>query len=162
MAHAGDLLTLAEHLAAPVPEVPEQAWLRRSISTAYYAVFHLLVQEAAQRWNGTPAARAGVERVFRHDQMKDTCRAVGKGSWKGWSVPPLDVPSVLRGVADSFIRLQEARHQADYDNEKRWTRADVAVLVGAARIAFRMWDEIRGTEVADEFLLSLLIGKKRE
>ena len=77
MAFADDLLTLAEHLTAPAATDPEQAWLRRSISTAYYALFHLLIGEAAQRWTGSPAARLGLERAFRHDPVKtvrDTSR----------------------------------------------------------------------------------------
>ena len=35
-----------------------QAALRRSVSTAYYALFHLLVTEAGQRWKETDAADA--------------------------------------------------------------------------------------------------------
>ena len=76
MAIADDLLTLASHLTTPAATDPEQAWLRRSISTAYYALFHLLVQEAAQRWTGSQASRLGLERTFKHDQMKDVSRVI--------------------------------------------------------------------------------------
>ena len=113
MAIADDLLTLAEHLTKPAAADPEQAWLRRSISTAYYALFHLLVGEAAQRWTGSPASRLGLERAFKHDQMKEVSRAVATGSWKGWSTPRLSVPGSLRDVANSLVKLQEARHQAE-------------------------------------------------
>ena len=162
MAIADDLLTLAEHLTKPSATDPEQAWLRRSISTAYYALFHLLVGEAAQRWRGSPESRLGLERAFKHDQMKEVNRAVVTGSWKGWSTPRLVAPPELLDFAELFGKLQEARHQADYSNEKSWTQADVAGMVVEARIAFQKWESISGSAVADEYLLSLLIGKKRE
>ena len=162
MAIADDLLTLASHLTTPAATDPEQAWFRRSISTAYYALFHLLVQEAAQRWNGSPTARLGLERTFKHDQMKEVSRAVSTGSWRGWSTPHLPVPYELRDVAKSFIGLQEARHQADYNNEKQWTQTEVAAKFSDARTAFQNWKRISGRPVDDEYLLSLTIGKKRE
>jgi hypothetical protein len=162
MAIADDLLTLAGHLTTPAATDPEQAWLRRSISTAYYAVFQLLVQEAAQRWTGSPASRLGLERTFKHDQMKEVSRVISTGSWKGWSTPQLPVPMELREIAKSFIGLQEARHRADYNNEKSWTQTEVAAKLGDARTAFQNWKKINGSPVADEYLLSLMIGKKRE
>ena len=112
MAIAQDLLDLADWLKAPGTTDPEQAWLRRSISTAYYAVFHLLVQEAASLWTGSPASRLGLERTFKHDQMKETSRVVSTGSWRGWNTPQLSVPPELMTVAKAFVGLQEARHQA--------------------------------------------------
>jgi hypothetical protein len=162
MAIADDLLTLAGQLSSPVPADPEQAWLRRSVSTAYYALFHLLIQEAAQRWTGSPASRLGLERTFKHDQMKEVSRVISTGSWKGWSIPQLAVPPELRDIAKSFIGLQEARHQADYNNEKQWTQTEVAAKLSDARTAFQNWKKINGSPVAHEYLLSLMIGKKRE
>lgn len=153
---------LARHLTSPGPTDPEQAWLRGSVSTAYYALFHLLTQETAQRWTGSQAARLGLERTLRHDQMKDVCLRIRAGSWKGWSTPQLSVPTELRHIADIFVGLQEARHQADYNNEKLWTDTEVDAKVNAADTAFQNWKKIQGSPVADEYLLSLMIGKKRE
>jgi uncharacterized protein (UPF0332 family) len=162
MAIADDLLTLAGQLTTPAATDPEQAWLRRSVSTAYYALFHLLVQEAAQRWTGSAASRLGLERTFKHDQMKEVSRVMSTGSWKGWSDPRLPVPPELLEIAKSFISLQEARHQADYNNEKRWTHTEAAAKLSDARAAFQNWNKINGSPVADEYLLSLMVGKKRE
>jgi hypothetical protein len=52
MGLADDLLGLADRLAKPTSSDPEQASLRRAVSTAYYALFHLLVAEVAQLWHG--------------------------------------------------------------------------------------------------------------
>jgi uncharacterized protein (UPF0332 family) len=43
---ADDLLQQAYHLARKERLNPRQASLRRAVSTAYYALFHLLIDEA--------------------------------------------------------------------------------------------------------------------
>jgi uncharacterized protein (UPF0332 family) len=44
MAFAEDLLRQAFLLLHKEPKTPTQASLRRSVSTAYYALFHLLIE----------------------------------------------------------------------------------------------------------------------
>src|SRR5712692_5365690 len=46
MPYADDLLEQARHLANREKKRPRQASLRRAVSTAYYALFHLLISEA--------------------------------------------------------------------------------------------------------------------
>jgi uncharacterized protein (UPF0332 family) len=162
MGIAEDLLTLAGRLANPAPKEPEQASLRRSVSTAYYALFHFLVREAVQGWNGTDAMRAGLERRFEHSKMKSVSQAVAQDKWPGWSTPSLTVPSELRYVARIFVLLQEARHLADYDNAKEWTTIEAREKVAEVQKAFQNWVKIRTDPAANEYLLSLLIGNKRE
>jgi hypothetical protein len=162
MGIADDLLTLADRLANPAPTDPEQACLRRAVSTAYYALFHLLVQEAVQGWLGSPAARLGLERTLEHRNMRDVSRTVSQGSWRGWSTPRIPVPAELKAVAKTFFHLQGARHQADYDNAKTWTADDVRGKVAQVRTAFENWQIIRADAATNEYLPSLLVGKKRE
>jgi hypothetical protein len=45
MAFADDLLSDANHLAARGGKNPKQSSLRRAVSTAYYALFHLLIAD---------------------------------------------------------------------------------------------------------------------
>jgi uncharacterized protein (UPF0332 family) len=161
MAIAEDLLTLADRLAHPARDEPEQASFRRAISTAYYALFHLLVQEAAQGWSGSSSARLGLERRFEHKTMKDASNSILQGKWRGWSTPSPAVPIYLEHVAAAFVELQDARHQADYDNTKTWSSAEARVLVGDVRDAFDSWAKIRNHPAANEYLLSLLIGNRR-
>jgi uncharacterized protein (UPF0332 family) len=162
MGIAEDLLTLAGRLANPAPEDPQQASFRRSISTAYYALFHLLVQDATQTWNGSATARFGLERKFDHKTMKEVSNTVLRGSWRGWSTPSPVPPAELRAIAKVFVDLQEARQQADYDNSRTWKSTDVQALIADARFAFDDWSTIRTHPAANEYLLSLLIGNKRE
>lgn len=162
MGVAEDLLTLAGRLAKPGPMEPEQASLRRSVSTAYYALFHLLIDEAIQTWSGSASARFGLARKFEHKTMKQVSQTVMQGSWKGWSTPPPELPLELQTVAKMFVELQEDRLQADYDNAKIWVPTDVLAKVDRAQLAFESWAKIRTHAAANEYLLSLLVGNKRE
>jgi uncharacterized protein (UPF0332 family) len=162
MGIADELLALAAHLGTSPSPAFEQAAFRRSVSTAYYALFHLLINEAAQRWNGSAEARLGLERAFKHNNMKEVSTVLSKGSWRSWSNPHLNIPVELVDVADAFVTLQEARHLADYDNTKIWTSTEVDSRLDDAQAAFQNWQKIQTDPAAHEYLLALLIGKKRE
>lgn len=97
MSFPEDMLEIAEELANRDPNRPKQASLRRAISTAYYALFHLLVQDSASRL--VPGAdndplRNLVSRAFNHGSMKELCLAYAKGTAPdalqaiGATVPP--------------------------------------------------------------------------
>ncbi len=51
MAYHDDLLRQALQLVHKEPRNPRQASLRRAVSTAYYALFYLLISEAVVNWN---------------------------------------------------------------------------------------------------------------
>ena len=162
MGIADELIPLAGHLATSPSPAFEQASFRRSVSTAYYGLFHLLIGKAAQHWNGSSEARLGLERAFNHKNMREISEAISKGSWKSWRTPQLSIPFELQHVAKAFINLQEARHLADYDNTKIWTSTEVDSRLTQARRAFQSWEKIQTDPAANEYLLALLIGKKRE
>jgi hypothetical protein len=71
-------------------------------------------------------------------------------------------PTELQTVAKVFVDLQEARQQADHDNSRTWKSTDVQAIVTDAQTAFANWSLIRTHSAANEYLLSLLIGNKRE
>lgn len=72
------------------------------------------------------------------------------------------VPTELAAVAEAFVKLQEARQQADYDNARTWVSTAVQAKITEAQTAFVNWGIIRTHPAANEYLLSLLIGNKRE
>jgi hypothetical protein len=94
--------------------------------------------------------------------MKSVSRDVANDKWLGWSIPSLKVPAELRSLARTFVILQEARHLADYDNTKEWTRVEAREKVAEVQHAFENWAQIREHPATNEYLLSLLIGNKRE
>jgi hypothetical protein len=69
-----DLLTLARELVDRNPAAPVEADLRRGVSTAYYALFHLLVREATNRLVQVAALRPRVARAFDHKTMMTVCQ----------------------------------------------------------------------------------------
>ena len=85
MSFPDDLLEQAYHLANREPEFPKQASLRRAISTAYYALFHMLVDEAVGKWT-VELQRSILARTFNHGKMKKICDGVLEASRSGGNV----------------------------------------------------------------------------
>lgn len=63
----------------------------------------------------------------------------------------------LRTVAQAFVQLREKRHIADYHNGITWTPIESLREVATVSKAFRIWDSIRNENIAQEYLVSLLI-----
>src|SRR5271169_1426186 len=70
MSFAQDLLEQADHLIDKDGANPKQASLRRAVSTAYYALFHLLIDEAVGNW-AVERHRSALGRTFEHKGMKN-------------------------------------------------------------------------------------------
>ena len=63
---------------------------------------------------------------------------------------------LTRRVAQSFLDLQEARHTADYDLSRTFTKRAAEDLVEQVRRAFDAWRRVRKEPVARAFLICLL------
>jgi len=61
---------------------PGQASLRRAVSATYHALFHLLIEDAASRWDGSVEARSGLERAFTHGSMKQASLQFRQPVWQ--------------------------------------------------------------------------------
>src|SRR5580698_10058514 len=122
MAYHDDLLDQALHLARRDPNRPKQANLRRAVSTAYYALFQLLVSEAVG-YRRLERQRSQLARSFEHGKMKGACN-------------PKFQNAEVQAVAEAFVDLQQARHLADYDNATSWTRLEALTHIDGAKIAF--------------------------
>jgi uncharacterized protein (UPF0332 family) len=160
MAYADDLLELAQHLANLDPTNPRQACLRRSVSTAYYALFHLLISEATSNWI-RPELRSDLGRLFGHGKMKSASkekRSELEAHFKKNppSSPDLAVFRHLHTVTDAFIQVQQKREEADYDTGKKWNQTDVLTQIEAVEAALESWRTIRDEPVAPAYLVSLL------
>jgi uncharacterized protein (UPF0332 family) len=142
MAYHDDLIKHAIFLSElNLPDDPKQVDLRRAVSAAYYALFHLLTTEAAQNWKHQ-SQRNRFARMFDHGRMK-TCSS--KVSSRPLPSDPAEMPIAtdLKRVADSFVALQQARHTADYDNSKVWSRTQVYETIRQAKNAMTSWMVIR-------------------
>jgi uncharacterized protein (UPF0332 family) len=115
MAVAEDLLEQAYHLARRERTKPRQASLRRAISTAYYALFHLLVREATGNWKRN-VQRMRLARSFEHGKMKKASEVIIHAKFHSQNARSV---ADLKSLARTFVRLQDSRHLADYDDSRR-------------------------------------------
>ena len=144
MTLALDLLRQSRMLANHERKRPRQASLRRAVSSAYYALFHLLVDAASRdlvSGNSGLAIRHRVARVFGHTEMKKYCQTLA--NWNQ-NQPPRHLKALvnlppsadLQVITSAFVELQQARHEADYDVSRRFSRDDVLALIRMADTAF--------------------------
>lgn len=158
-----DLLKQAERLARLEPKHAKQASLRRAISTAYYALFHLLIYESTRFLVSDTGLQGLVPRAFGHGEMKSACeqfRDDKKLPDQLKAVGGAVIPADLQTVAKAFIQLQEARHAADYDVARTFNRADTLDFLRIANEAFEAWERVRSQQIAMVFLVNLLLGSK--
>jgi uncharacterized protein (UPF0332 family) len=158
-----DLLAEARTLIQLDSGRPSQARLRRVISTAYYALFHLLVHEAAGLFARDRSVRSSLARVYSHSEI---LRASMNFSMERVKSPKaldgVDVPPELRRVATAFVALQEARHQADYNATMTFTKNNALDFVEQSERAFSDWKGVRRHDCARLYLGSFLLSKAWE
>lgn len=156
---SNDYLEQARHLARRERTRPKQASLRRAISAAYYALFHLLCNDAAGvlarglRENRDLKARTA--RALDHGTMARVCRTFQAGALpSSFSfLQPIDAD--LRLVAERFVRAQEERHSADYDLQANFTRTDTLNFIDQVEEAFDAWQRVQNSDAATYFLFAL-------
>jgi uncharacterized protein (UPF0332 family) len=155
MSLAQDLLEQAQHLAKRDGLEPRQASLRRAVSTAYYALFHLLIDEAVSNW-AVVHQRNKLARSFDHGSMKRVCVDYVRTFYSAGE-PASEF--LLKNVAETFSELQLRRHTADYDNSHIWTTTSAQEWIDRTKVAFDSWDAIRTQDESQDFLLSLFLPK---
>lgn len=157
-----DLAEQAQHLLRREPKRPRQASLRRAVSAAYYAVFHLLLADASAALAKGSDLRLRVQRAFDHKSMKVCCTAFYAknlpASIAGLVTAPLE-PEIV-GVSKAFVELQQARHSADYDLSSRLSRNEARRIVALANGAIADWHTVRRTDNARVFLTALLLHER--
>ncbi|MBG0813718.1 hypothetical protein [Planomonospora sp. ID82291] len=173
---AEDYLHLADTLAGRTADRgrPRTAYLRRAISTAYYALFYELVQHGARRAAGTGPVehQQAIGRWYAHGNFKKAARWV-EDIAAGRTLPnPVRllltdpgagaVPVDLEVLASAFNELQEARHGADYDPAFDVTRLGALGHVNTARSGIEAIERMDKADLHqfDMFLLLALGGEK--
>lgn len=161
---AWDLLVQARRLAELDSGKPKQANLRRAVSSAYYALFHLFIAEFVRKvlTGHQKALMDRVSRSFNHPDMLKVCR-----QWQQ-SVLPQTLADLMERAADprfnaiakTFVDLQEARHEADYDVSARLSRSETLARIRDVELAFDNCNAIRNSDQAITFLVSLAFGMR--
>jgi len=139
-------------LARLDPRKPKEANIRRAISTAYYGLFHHLIDEGGQLLLGTansdwPLA-ALCARAYGHGEMKAACKQlvlitpidILKPLWSKFGV---SANTDIKFIAKEFVSLQELRHAADYDLNRYFTRLEAIDVVNRAKKAVAAWNHLK-------------------
>lgn len=130
-----DLIKTARRLAEkPGRGQPRQSDLKRAVSTAYYALFHALCLTCANGFIGTKTADRS------NPAWRQTYRSVEHRTTKNRCSKSNTIrlfPSEIRNFADEFVKMQEKRHEADYDPASRFKLNDVVVAIDAAELAIQ-------------------------
>jgi len=113
---------------------PRQSDLRRAVSTAYYAAFHALSKQCADKMIGaSPTAKLQawrqVYRAVDHGVVKSACENRSA---------MLQFPQAVQDFAIRFVELQSERHKADYDpTAERLFRDAVISLIDETEAAIK-------------------------
>jgi hypothetical protein len=143
---------------------PRPIWLRRAVSTAYYALYHELCRQAAAHLlpSAPPADQLRLTRSFTHQALRDTCEWIaGRGRAPRHAAALVTTLSItaIQGVATAFLDLQEARHDADYDHLAPFDKATVLQHV---RVAERAIATLAGASAQDRQTFFALLALKTQ
>jgi hypothetical protein len=145
---------------------PRQADLRRAISSAYYALFHAILTEAADDFAGktqrhTPRYSL-VYRSIDHRSLRSLCEEVRKvtlpAKYTSY-LPKGGFGSDLKAVATAIVDLQEKRHAAEYDPRFRGRTSDAILAVATARTALALFRRL--SRAQRRAFISLLVFSPR-
>lgn len=153
MTYHKELLELANHLARKEPKKPKQASLKRSISSAYYALFHFTIDQSLQLlFKNNHEVKRIVNRKFVHRILVETARRYRAST-------NLDIAKLCRVI----IMLQKQRHDADYDTTKNCYRATALSLIKEVADFEQTWKKCSATATPEftAFVTELLFGKPR-
>ena len=158
MAYHDELLNQALALLHTTPAT--QASLRRAVSAAYYAVFHLLISEATSNWNNVDL-RSALGRAYDHGVMKTASSSILNTRDFPFVGENAQVVKDLRFVAQAFGQLQENRHFADYNLTKDLDPTDALSQVKSAEKIFKTWPSVKNEQIAQAYLVSLLVKNRK-
>ena len=164
-----DLIEQADHLARREPKRPRQASLRRAVSAAYYAMFHTLVTDAtALLVPGRPSGlRLQARRAFSHRDMRSACEAfvtqaapAARDRRNPQQLLTLPLEPEIREIAETFVKLQDARHDADYNLAQQFDRMRVLAVIQRAKQAIASWKRVQTQPNAQVFLTALVLQNR--
>lgn len=166
MAYPEELLQFAQEMASLRSDEAHQPSLRRSLSTAYYALFHQLICDATANC-ADPQFRATLSRVFDHGPMKQASDKklselndfFGQRPPEG---PERTINYHLYNVAETFSQAQHNRNEADYNLLREWQPTQVSLLLEGIADAFKSWIIVRHEPVARDYLISMLPSRERK
>ena len=146
-----DLLNAAKHLADYGQGKPKQAYLRRAVSTTYYAMFHALARCCADliiggsRAERSKAAWTQVYRALEHGAAKNAC--LNKSIVTKF-------PQRVQDFANSLVTMQNKRHEADYHPNATVFKSAVLADIAAVELVI---EQFEGCPIKDRRAFAALV-----
>lgn len=157
------LIALARKMLSLKAKRLDDSAVRRAISTAYYALFHLLTGEATGLFvSPAHASAAAIRRTFNHQDMRVVSGMFSKGRMPKLfqeSVPSRGMADDLKLVARVFVELQIERESADYDPASPVLMEQASQLIEKTEQAFAAWEKVKSTDEARLYLACFLLHK---
>ena len=137
-----NMLALAQELVFDDKIERDQESLRRAISSAYYAVFHVVLTEIADIFLGRDARGTSryslAYRSVDHRRIKQLCDDMDMAKlpekYQKY-LPPEGFGPELSAFGPQVVLLQEKRNAADYDPQFHATGSDATLAIDLARAA---------------------------
>ena len=153
------LLALADMLAGqPIQETSQDAYLRKAVSAAYYAMFHALANSNADTLVGTsPSIRTSPE-------WTRTQRALNHGPARAQMSKSNEIATFhvdIQAFSHTFVALQPRRHDADYNPNPHqpFRRSETIQDVQRARAAIQAFQRVSIPE-RRRFATYVLFGQR--
>ena len=124
-----------------VGNTPTREHVRRAISNAYYALFHVLAENNAAALVGTPsdaATTAAWSRVYRGLDHSRAHRELQRHQ------PEFSVQA--QGFAKTFSDMQRFRHLADYDHTASFTAHEAMAYLDRVETAILDYTQVATSE----------------
>ncbi|MBW3539716.1 MAG: hypothetical protein KY476_05550 [Planctomycetes bacterium] len=161
------MLEQARHLAKRDRRRPQQGNLRRAVSTAYYALFHFLIDRASRFLVGSSGDRTPLRqllsRAFSHADVALACKSFSGGTLPatiGRYFAGMSIPAQVQNLAETLGLAQQLRHRADYDLAASFNRNDVLSLIDDVEQRIEEWQQVETDPAARLLLVSLLIWER--
>lgn len=155
---ATNLLQLSERLAFLERTRPKQATLRRSISTAYYAAFHLVVEECTRMLIGASSSdeklRSILGRSLDHRTLADIMGVVSAVRVEQPVIVKVNHQTLEIGIQSQELKefaeklrfAYQERLLADYDTLEKISRVQAYKAFLRAQTLFRLWRTLKQTQ----------------
>ena len=146
----------------------DEAGIRRCISTAYYAVFRLIIDDGLPLiFNTSVDLQKVYARKVAHTTVKSICEALSKPTFDKNSnlvkfdslfknKAPFEVRDDIKILAKLFCELHNERESADYDTLIHFkVEKDPLAMVKQMEKFFATWDQLK---INDRESLTTLLG----
>jgi len=157
MAYHDELMAHALNLFHLSP--PSEMYLRRAVSAAYYAVFHLLIFESTQHWDNA-ALRAALGRGYDHALMRTTSNRVLDSREFPYTNEDPKVVAALKDVAQGFSQLQQDPTSPTTTSRNRSILEPALGQVTRAEKIFLTLPRIKNEQIVQEYLTLLLVKNR--